>query len=75
MLDQLRVRQGQFWASKGDLCQQGWGSSLNPDADDLTAFRELYPQHRAAGLLPVASCVQAGLRRSLPSASHRKMRL
>ena len=20
-------RQGQFWASKGDLCQQGWGSS------------------------------------------------
>ena len=22
-----RGRQGRFWASKGDLCQQGWGSS------------------------------------------------
>ena len=46
--------------------------SLSPAADDLPDFQEFCPQYRT-GLLLV-SCVQAGLRKSLPSASHRKMR-
>ena len=48
--------------------------SLSPAADDLPDFQEFCPQHRTAGFLLVASCVQAGLRKSLPSASHRKKR-
>ena len=41
---------------------------------DLPTCRERCPWIRAAGFLLVASCVQAGLRKSLPSASHRKKR-
>ena len=58
---------------KGALCSLPW-SSLSPDAQDLSAFREICLGHRTAWLLAFVSDVWAGLRKCLPSASHRKMR-
>ena len=66
----------------GAILSQGRGlvpagpwSSLSPDAHNLSAFRELCLGHRTAWLLAFVSDVWAGLRKSLSSASRRKMRL
>ena len=52
-------REASFAAGKGALCSLPW-SSLSPDADDLSAFRELCSGHRTACLLAFASGAGGG---------------